>query len=350
MARLPIAPDYTFTPDLGGSITTPKWSETNELYFLAPARFLGNVAWCIGGSLRFELRHQAVVAGTTSSPEVVAVSKGRPLIYAGRSSPSVAGAWVKHVVPLDCSKGWRWDSVTGPSISAEEFAAAMRTLEALCLRTQAAQGSTTASLDHVQLDGPAQRPQLQFVLDHRSRFDGGTEGWTGINNDGSPMPIEFVPEGHFARIQEYRGNGLVFFFAAPPAFLGQKATLYGGMLKFWLKQLHNPGNERADGLVLLRGADRELAFNALNAPQAAVWSHYEVRLIPQQGWVNRRTGNPATQEDFLQVLRDVKSLWICGEFSTDSREMTDLDNVELWQAVVHQVSINRPQPDSTTSP
>lgn len=176
---------------------------------------------------------------------------------------------------------------------------------------------------------PCVAPALTLV---GSDFESGAEGWKASNglSARSWVAAGGMPGGYVQATDN--GQGTVWFFEAPAAFLGDRSDAVGGTLSFWLKvsTLALPmRSEWAD--VRIGGGGIELALDAGDSP-GLDWTYYSVLLAPGAWRVGSADGPLATAADFATVFADIDHLWIRGEYSA-WWDTGSLDTVRLTAAV-----------------
>ena len=161
-----------------------------------------------------------------------------------------------------------------------------------------------------------------------STFDTGDESWTvfGDAQGASVIPTYFStggnPGGYISATDDVTGG--VWFWDAPAKLLGKVSSMRA--LSFDLKQSATDAPFDADDVVLV-GAGTTLVFNTANNP-GTDWTHYDVSLDASAGWKNKDTGQPATQQEMIDVLSSLAVLRIRGEYR-DGADTGGLDNVRL---------------------
>jgi alkaline phosphatase D len=167
-----------------------------------------------------------------------------------------------------------------------------------------------------------------------STFDEGTEGWTVVGDaqSGQVEPTHVAeggnPGGYLRATDDVTGG--VWYWNASDAYLGDKSAYSGGTLSFDLNQSATDGQFNAQD-VILDGGDSRLGYDFGNTSThpGTDWTSYEVSLSTEaDGWTNRSTDEPLTQEEFENVLSDLNELWIRGEYR-DGGDVGGIDNVEL---------------------
>ena len=170
-----------------------------------------------------------------------------------------------------------------------------------------------------------------------SHFDNGSEGWTAINQVGAQgwMSNGGAPGGHLFAVDA--GQGVVWLYEAPTAYLGDQLAALGGTLSFDLKTSTLDSPMQSWGDVKFIGGGIELVTDAGASP-GLDWTSYSVTLTPGAWRVGSLGGAVATAADFQTVFSNVESMRIRGEFSA-AIDQGGLDNVVLASAVPEPASV-----------
>jgi alkaline phosphatase D len=169
---------------------------------------------------------------------------------------------------------------------------------------------------------------VETIVKASDDFTQSAEGWT-ISSTKPERPATFSPTGGHrgGMISAVDDADETWFFAAPAKYLGDVSNLYGGMLRFDLKvtELTNPFSYTD---VQLASGSLSLVYDCSPDP-STLWTSYEVPLT-EAGWkVDHITsGAPATKEQFQQVLANLTTLRIRGEYN-GGEDTGMLDNVYL---------------------
>ncbi len=163
-----------------------------------------------------------------------------------------------------------------------------------------------------------------------STFDFDNEGWMC---DGDPVSTSAYwfssggnPGGHIQMTDASTGG--TWYFIAPAKFLGPKCDAYGKFLRYdQFADDHSNPNTYAD--VEMKGGGLTLVFDHPVLPNPS-WTHYDLFLREDAGWrINTTNGLVPSQAQFKQVLSDISSLRIRGEFHHFAVDSGGLDNVML---------------------
>lgn len=176
------------------------------------------------------------------------------------------------------------------------------------------------------------QPFVTLATSHFDDTNNPLDGWRGTN---SPAYVTNLLGGAtsnsvgYIRAGETSGDGQTMYFVAPPKYLGDIRPAYNGVLKLSLKQSET-GNYSGHGdFVLLGSSNVLLSFGLRTVPPRTSWGSYQIPLNENVGWLNLSSNRFATKEDFFVVLRSVQRMWIRAEYSFNSSEFSDLDDVEL---------------------
>ncbi len=162
-----------------------------------------------------------------------------------------------------------------------------------------------------------------------STFDADDEGWT-LTGDAERLPDlrgeGGNPTGTICGSDKMESD--VWYFVAPPKFLGDVARAYGSRLTFDLKT--SSTNAPVQGRdVVLQGPGESLVFTLPRTPSLD-WTPFSVVLTPSGGWRadGAGTGPLATEAQLKGVLKNLSSLRIRGEY-VDGPDTACIDNIAL---------------------
>ncbi|MBC7776012.1 MAG: gliding motility-associated C-terminal domain-containing protein [Phycisphaerae bacterium] len=168
------------------------------------------------------------------------------------------------------------------------------------------------------------------ILAQISTFDFDNEGWRCDGDPESTTAYWFSsggnPGGHIQMTDASTGG--TWYFIAPAKFLGPKCDAYGKFLRYdQFADDHSNPNTYAD--VEMKGGGFTLVFDHPVLPNLA-WTHYDLFLREDAGWrINTTNGLVPTQGQFKQVLSNITSIRIRGEFHHVAVDYGGLDNVML---------------------
>lgn len=182
-----------------------------------------------------------------------------------------------------------------------------------------------------------------FAPTPTSTFAAGSESWSIVDLPGatatpadyatvlSPLDITWNPlggvdGGGYISRRDVTTN--VFFFQAPPLFLGDQSAFRLGRLQFSLRS--DASDYLADARVVLIGNGGQVAVAPIVAPGTA-WTRYTVSLsVASVAWrANNLAGTLLSQPQLDALLADLESLRINGEWGGQITETTGLDDVQL---------------------
>ena len=163
-----------------------------------------------------------------------------------------------------------------------------------------------------------------------SDFSADNDGWV-LAGDATTSTPTFVASGGnpggFIRGFDQTVGG-TWYWQAPAKFLGDRSASFGQPLTFDLR-MRGSGTLFDSSDVTLTGGGLTLHADLSPIPQDIAWTGYTVRLNDTGGWkVGTLTGPPATGPQIQQVLANLGTLRIRGEFISGS-DNGDLDNVML---------------------
>jgi hypothetical protein len=164
-----------------------------------------------------------------------------------------------------------------------------------------------------------------------STFEANDDGWIIGNNGASSTKPTLEreggnPSGNICGKDVDEGD--IWYFSAPPKYLGNASASYGKRLTFDLKQGADFSQIHGRD-VILNGGGLSLTLAMAFTPRRD-WTPYAFSLDELGGWtVDDQTGRgpPATAEQLQQVLATLTSLRIRGEFFDGLGDTACLDNV-----------------------
>jgi gliding motility-associated-like protein len=164
----------------------------------------------------------------------------------------------------------------------------------------------------------------------KSTFDFGNEGWQCDGDPVSTVTNWFSsggnPDGNIQMTDASTGG--TWYFIAPAKFRGPKCDAYGKFLRYD-QFANNVSNANTFADVELKGGGLTLVFDHPILPNPT-WTHYDLFLREDAGWrINTTSGFVPTQAQFKQVLSNITSLRIRGEFHHFAVDFGGLDNVML---------------------
>ncbi len=163
-------------------------------------------------------------------------------------------------------------------------------------------------------------------------FDSTAEGWTNVTllwpDPGNP-PTELGPgvvqhfttggnPGGYLQVTDPDGSqptGHVQYWKAPATWLGDKSSLYGGVLRWDAKMFTSLVSFPHDD-ILLTGNGTKIAFFANLTPGSA-WITIAAPLTVGSWRVGNRNGPLATQSQILSVLSSLQSIYLRAEFQNN---------------------------------
>jgi hypothetical protein len=162
-----------------------------------------------------------------------------------------------------------------------------------------------------------------------SGFEGDDEGWL-ISGNGDQTRPTFQPTGGSPNANLCATDADpadVWYFVAPPTYLGNKSDAAGLMITFEVKT-NQQFNLQYGRDVIIAGNGLSLSKSYPRAP-GTDWTPRRVFLDGVSGWVVDETGLPATDEDVRSVLRNLTAFRIRGEFVDGPKDTGCLDNVQF---------------------
>jgi hypothetical protein len=135
---------YISANDPAGTSSTSFW--------IAPAKYLGNLGASLKGTLTFDMRDVGP-GDTYTDPDVILKSGSLVLDYRQSKRPK-GKAWLHIAVKLDGKKGWV-DRSTGLQATPQQMQTALGSLDTLLVRGEYRNGPEVFDLDNVVLKIPA---------------------------------------------------------------------------------------------------------------------------------------------------------------------------------------------------
>ena len=188
---------------------------------------------------------------------------------------------------------------------------------------------TFAGLTEEDLDDAVLHVATRTAEQLSSSFDADDENWrTTPDARRNPYPEYLAsggnPGGYLTATDLASGD--VWYFCAPAKYLGDQSALYGGVLRYDVRQ-NNASSQFASHDVRLEGRDGTRLVFDIEPNPATTWSPRSVTLLASSGWtVTDLSGAAATEQQMQDVLADLAAVCIRGEYRSGS-DRGDLDNV-----------------------
>ncbi|XP_048364494.1 laminin subunit alpha-3 [Sphaerodactylus townsendi] len=160
--------------------------------------------------------------------------------------------------------------------------------------------------------------------------------WRLEEMDGTDVPIIFNPSSNsvVADVQELPPSVQNLYWVAPPSYLGEKLSSYGGYLSYQVKTFGLPSEgmtlleKRPD--VLLIGKQLKIIYVDPNNPSPGRQYYGSVRLV-ERNFRHENTNKPVSREELMTILSRLDGLHIRGLHFTESQRLT-LGEVGLEEA------------------
>ncbi len=294
--------------------------------FVAPAKFLGDMADYIGGALAFDLKQDSL-ANQYNDRDLELFGGGLTLV--ADVGPNPGTTWTSYTVELGLAGGFKIDSLTGRVATTAEIETVLSDLDSLKIRGEFVSGTVdnASNLDNVIMSmaeippivipGPIVQSTFNSDIDGWS-FAGDVQafGWQGSGGN----------KGGWLEAVDTSADD-TWYFVAPDEFLGDKAGFYDGEISFELKQ-STLANQFDDEDVIMEGGGKRLVLDLTGNPGLA-FTQFSVSLNEAPNWrLGRLDGPAATEADIRAVLSDMTGLQIRGEY-VDGDDAGGLDNVVL---------------------
>ncbi|KAI1902257.1 hypothetical protein AGOR_G00042840 [Albula goreensis] len=162
------------------------------------------------------------------------------------------------------------------------------------------------------------------------------QDWRLEKMDQEEVPSVFNPASNtaVADVQELPATVQNLHWVAPPSYLGDRVSSYGGYLTYQVKSFGLPSEgmvllgRRPD--VLLTDQDMTLVYRDPSTPTADKLYQGRVQLV-EGNFRHDVTERPVTREEMMTVLAGLDSLWIRGLYFTQSQRLS-LGEVGLEEA------------------
>ncbi len=290
--------------------------------YVAPAAYSGDLESYYGGTISFDLV-QPTQSSQFNDEDIFLTGGGHTIVI--DAGPNPGTSFTSYTVDLELGGGWRVNSLNGAIASEQVIREVLANLTGFEIRGEFVSGTSgdASSLDNVvwemgDVDVPVPGPRIE------STFDTGLDGWsfiadvqtftwqpTGGNSGGYAEAVDFA-------------SGQIWYWVAPSAYLGDKSAFYDGTLSFDLQQSPYVGTLDYDDIVLTGGG---LTIVLEIAPPGTDWTSYSFTLSTSDDWrVGSQSGAVATEAEIRQVLANLESLHIRGEYISGG-DTGGLDNV-----------------------
>lgn len=134
----------------GGFVQVSDTASGGVMFWVAPAKFLGDKATTYSGRLRFDLR-QSDTSSQFEDSDVVLEGAGMTLVYDTAANPGTS--FTRYVVPLTVV-GWHEGTLSGPRPTVAEFKTALGSISALRIRAEYRTGADVDDIDNVVMTTP----------------------------------------------------------------------------------------------------------------------------------------------------------------------------------------------------
>uniref|UniRef100_A0A674EKB8 Laminin subunit alpha 3 n=1 Tax=Salmo trutta TaxID=8032 RepID=A0A674EKB8_SALTR len=177
--------------------------------------------------------------------------------------------------------------------------------------------------------------QCQSTRKRRGKFVD-MRGWRLERADQEEVASVLNPSSNtvVADIQELPGTTQLLHWVAPPSYLGDRVSSYGGYLTYQAKSFGIPSegmsllDRRPD--VLLRGKEMALVHMAPKTPEPDRLHQGRVQLV-EGNWRHASTNRPVSREDLMVVLAGLVALRVRALYFTQSQRLS-LGEVGLEEA------------------
>ncbi|ELW48958.1 Laminin subunit alpha-3 [Tupaia chinensis] len=180
-------------------------------------------------------------------------------------------------------------------------------------------------------------------------------GWRLETEDGVDIPVSFNPGSNsvVADLQELPSAVRSASWVAPPSYLGDKVSSYGGYLTYQVKSFGLPGDmvlleKKPD--VQLTGGHLTIVYEEPSNPRPDRLHHGRLQMI-EGNFRHAGTRGPVSREELMMVLSRLEGVRIRGLHFTETQRLT-LGEVGLEEAsdtgsgrIAHHVEMCACPPD-----
>lgn len=143
----------------GGHVRAVDRHEGLSWFWLAPAKFLGDVSAAYGGTLTYDERVVQGDIGPSNGPGGDIRLEGSGLLLILNTSYLPTRDWTSASVSLVETAGWHLNDINGPTPTRAEFQMVLASLTSLRIRGEYSLDLDIADLDNVVLNSPNAVPE-----------------------------------------------------------------------------------------------------------------------------------------------------------------------------------------------
>ncbi|XP_042095481.1 laminin subunit alpha-3 isoform X1 [Ovis aries] len=160
-------------------------------------------------------------------------------------------------------------------------------------------------------------------------------GWRLQTADGVDIPVSFNPgsSSMVADLQELPATVHSASWVAPPSYLGDKVSSYGGYLTYQIKSFGLPADmvplERKPAVQLI-GQHMSVIYHEPNHPRPDRLHHGRVQMV-EGNFRHASSYAPVTREELMTVLSRLQGVHLRGLYFTETQRLT-LSGVGLEEA------------------
>ncbi|XP_037662307.1 laminin subunit alpha-3 isoform X2 [Choloepus didactylus] len=176
--------------------------------------------------------------------------------------------------------------------------------------------------------------QCQSTHKRRAKFVA-MMGWRLETADGGDIPVSFNPGSNsvVADIQELPSTVHSLTWVAPPSYLGDKVSSYGGFLTYQAKSFGLPSDmvlleKKPD--VQLTGQQMSIVYEDTNSPRPDRLYYGRVQMV-EGNFRHAGSRAPVSREELMTVLSRLEGVRIRGLYFTETQRLT-LGEVGLEEA------------------
>ncbi len=336
--------DWTVAGGDLGRLGTVEWSAADgspagharaassaNWYWIAPAKFRGDLAAAYGGRLEFDLnRSSDVCYANEAAGLIVLEGGGHSIFFNAAYAPGFA--WTHFSVGLRETEQW-FDRSTGLRVTEDQMRDVLGSLGQLRIRGwfNTCNAAGFGGLDNVQLRLAGETPPAPTGAAVEATFDDDAEGWTVAGGSmGQAGVVNWSADGgsDAGGISAAGSGG--WYWMAPPAFRGDLSAAYGQRLSFdLLRDSAACPSTIAAFAVIIQGGGYAIYTSAAHGPQTT-WTSFSFDLDAAGGWSHFPDGRAVNEAELRAVLGNVGQLLIRGWYNSCSAAGTgSLDQVRV---------------------
>lgn len=328
-ASTPLWKDHGGRGGAGGYILAEDRRGDAEMWWDAPAMFLGDLSAGYGGWLSFDLSQSDLGCQRRDGADLMLVGGGLVLTYDFPNNPY--RGWTSYRVELDHTAGWR-RLEDNELATSDDIMRVLSYLDQLSIRGEfrGCEGEQNG-LDRVVLSLTPE-PAAALQADLIWNFESSNEGWTALGSAVDAVtPFRSATAGR-------HGSGMIqitpagdadwVYWDVPISSGTNLSQALGRFLRYSLAHSDDGCENLGEPEVLLRGGGHWLYADHAYAPYTG-WTTYAISFDPLAGWRHVHNNELATAAELMHALTFADQLWIRGEFRGCGGESIAIDKVQI---------------------